>query len=114
MTVELIYDHDCPNAENARANLVKAMAAAKQEARWTEWQRGAPESPPHVRNYGSPTILVDGEDVAGAAAGEPELSCRLYWNAANAFDGIPSVEQIAAALGISDDTPGEAARRNPG
>jgi mercuric ion transport protein len=58
MNVELIYDRDCPNVLDARANLVKALAASGREARWTEWDRSAPDSPSHVRGYGSPTILV--------------------------------------------------------
>jgi mercuric ion transport protein len=94
-TVELIYDRDCPNVRQAHANLVEALAASGSEVRWTEWDRSAPESPPHVRGYGSPTVLVDGKDVAGATAGEARASCRLY---GSEFKGAPSVEQIAAAL----------------
>ncbi|MGH9351286.1 MAG: thioredoxin family protein [Terriglobia bacterium] len=98
MTIELIYDRDCPNVERSRANLGKALAAFPGETQWTEWDRGAPESPSHVRRYGSPTILVDGNDVAGGPASEAGPSCRLYRNSANRFDGAPSVEQIAMAL----------------
>jgi len=98
MSVQLIYDRDCPNVLDARANLVKALAASGREARWTEWDRSAPDSPPDVRGYGSPTILVDGKDVAGSPASEGNPSCRLYRNRAGRFAGIPSVEQITAAL----------------
>jgi len=106
MSVELIYDRDCPNVLEARANLVKALAASGREARWTEWDRGAPDSPHHVRGYGSPTILVDRKDVAGDSAmpvphakhDEGSPSCRLYRNRAGRFAGMPAVEQIAAAL----------------
>lgn len=114
MSVELIYDRECPNALDARANLVKALAASGREAQWTEWDRSAPDSPPHVRGYGSPTILVDRKDVAGDPASEGNASCRLYRNGAGRFGGIPSVEQIAAALDSQDSAPAAAARASAG
>jgi hypothetical protein len=97
MNVELIYDRDCPNAERARTHLAKALAVFGREAQWTEWDRATPESPAHVKGYGSPTILVDGKDVAGGV-GEMVPACRLYRNAANGFDGAPPIEQIVAAI----------------
>jgi mercuric ion transport protein len=110
MSVELIYDRDCPNAAKARTNLIKALAVAELKARWTEWDRAAPESPPYVKGYGSPTILVYGKDVAGSVAGEARASCRLYRNA-NGFDGTPSVEEIVAALRATDHAPLEGPNR---
>jgi mercuric ion transport protein len=103
MTVELIYDRDCPNVPDARANLVRALTVSGRESRWTEWDRGAPDSPPRVRGYGSPTVLVDGKDVAGEAASAAAQdgegpSCRLYRKGAGRSSGVPAVEQIASAL----------------
>ena len=63
-TVELIYDRDCPNVHEARTQLLHAFARAKVEARWQEWRADDDDSPARVRGYGSPTILVDGRDVA--------------------------------------------------
>lgn len=114
MSVELIYDRDCPNVLAARANLVKALAASGQEARWTEWDCSAPDSPSHVRGYGSPTILVDNKDVAGSHASEGNPSCRLYRNVAGRFAGMPSVEQITAALDLKYGVPAAAARASAG
>lgn len=111
MTVELIYDRECPNTVRARVHLMKALTAAGREARWIEWVLGAPETPPHVQGYGSPTILVDGKDVAPRAAGEAGPSCRLYRNPASGFDGAPPVEQIALALDASEDAPADTGRR---
>jgi mercuric ion transport protein len=98
MTVELIYDQDCPNVSAARANLMKAFAASGEEARWTEWERSAADSPPHVRDYGSPTVLVDGKAAAGDDASADGASCRVYRNGTGGFTGVPPVERIAAAL----------------
>lgn len=122
MSVELIYDRDCPNVLDARANLVKALATSGREERWTEWDRSAPDSPPHIRGYGSPTVLVDGKDAAGdspmpipqTGPDEGSPSCRLYRNGAGRASGIPSVEQIAAALDFNDGAATIAPRRPAG
>lgn len=122
MSVELIYERDCPNVLDARANLVKALAASGREARWMEWDRAAPDSPPHVRSYGSPTVLVDGKDAAGdsfmpvpqTGPDEGSPSCRLYRNGAGRASGIPSVEQIAAALDFNGGAATIAPRGLPG
>jgi hypothetical protein len=89
--VELIYHAGCPNVGAARAVLLRAFVRAQRDAHWVEWDGESPECPDHARGYGSPTILVDGEDVAGARPGAAS-NCRL---------GMPAEEEIAAALGAS-------------
>jgi len=101
--VELVYDGDCPNVADARAQLLRAFAKTKMEPRWKEWQGDATDSPEHVRGYGSPTILVDGRDVA-AAERNGGASCRLYEQPDGAVRGVPSVDMIATAL----ESPGQA------
>lgn len=96
--VELIYDTDCPNVRCAREALLKGFSEAGLQATWTEWDRKSPESPTYARQYGSPTILVNGRDVAGVAPGNGGSSCRLYRNGSSRFDGAPSVEQIRDAV----------------
>ena len=76
--VELIYDKDCPNIQGARAALLQGFVEAGLQPSWTEWDRKSAESPPHVRQYGSPTILVDGRDVAGAEPADRSDACRVY------------------------------------
>ena len=96
--VELIYDVDCPNVAEAREVLSQAFKLVGISPSWTEWDRKASGSPTYVRGYGSPTILMDGEDVAD---GEPIAKadcCRLYSGGEKRFRGAPTVEQIAAAL----------------
>jgi len=58
MKVELIYDADCPNVAETRANMLQAFAAAGLNAKWTEWERSSPSSPAYVADFGSPTVLV--------------------------------------------------------
>jgi len=100
--VELVYDLDCPNVGQARAALLQAFSQAKNSPSWVEWDRKAPESPADVRGYGSPTILVNGKDVAGTEPSTEMDSCRLYSDGRNGFRRIPPVPQIAAALTKSE------------
>lgn len=95
--VELVYDPGCPHVTEARSQLLHAFAHAKLQPRWREWQSDDADSPEHIRGYGSPTILVDGKDVAG---GGPSAAacCRLYVQANGTRRGAPSAEAIRAAL----------------
>jgi hypothetical protein len=98
VSVELIYDPDCPNVPHVRAALLKAFDQADIPPAWIEWDRQSADSAAHVRGYGSPTILVDGRDVAGITPGDGASSCRLYRSGSGAFAGAPDVAQIAQAL----------------
>lgn len=98
MRVELIYERTCPNVGAARARLMQAFHRAKLPASWREWEVGDASAPSYARRCGSPTILVDGKDVAGHAGNANASSCRLYPSKVG-LEGVPPVEQIAAALG---------------
>ncbi len=95
-SVDLVYDLTCPNVKLARANLMRAFSAAGVAARWQEHQIGDPDAAARVRGFGSPTVLVDGRDVAQMAPG-PESCCRIYASG-DGTAGAPSVTDIAAAL----------------
>ncbi len=93
MKVELIYFDGCPNAEQARSNLKDAIARAGCGCSIIEWKHGDASAPDYVGKYGSPTILIEGNDIAGdSGIGCSASSCRIY------EDGIPSVETIQKAL----------------
>jgi len=96
--VELIYDMDCPNVEHARQALMAAFGEAKRDPSWVEWDRQSPESLAYVRGYGSPTILVDGRDVASADTGDGADCCRVYDWGVEGLKGVPAVQNIVAAL----------------
>ena len=97
LTVELVYGKDCPNVAATRANLLRAFAEVGMPARWTEWEESCPETPAHLRGFGSPTMLVEGKDVAGALPVEGLESCRLY-DGGDEERGVPPVELIVSAL----------------
>jgi hypothetical protein len=110
-TVELIYDHSCPHIDVARARLRAALAHAQLPAVWQEWERGARGSPRYTQRWGSPTILVNGHDVAALGdqrtALDGSAGCRVYPDAAGQLEGAPAVSMIVAALSGGD-------RRRPG
>ena len=101
-TVELIYDANCPNVAMTRAHLLRAFQLAGHTPRWNEWDRDDPTSPAPARQFGSPTLLVDGRDLAGEQASGDADCCRLYMDEKGRLAGVPSVETIAAALTSAD------------
>ena len=96
-TVELVYDPDCPNVERAREALREAFKRLATAPQWTELNRADPTSPDRAREYGSPTVLVDGQDVAGAAPSAGN-SCRIYGNGPGSLKGVPAIEDIVRAI----------------
>lgn len=108
MNVELIYDANCPNVPAARSLLIKAFTRTGVSARWREWERGASGSPDYTGRFGSPTLLVDGEDVAGAAPLAGTGACRVYTDGEGKLSRTPPLELVCAAL--LKAAPGKAAR----
>ena len=98
--VELIFDRDCPHVEPAREAIRHALARVGRLLIWKEWDRYASDTPQQYRHYGSPTVLVNGQDVCGGERDGPiplGQSCRIYRE-----DGClcvaPSAEMIVAAI----------------
>jgi hypothetical protein len=97
--VELIHAPDCPNLGLARERLTRAFESAGLQTEWSEWNQAHAESPDYTRDYASPTILVDGQDVsADDAALLDGESCRLYTDEDGRLTGAPSAVAITAAL----------------
>jgi len=88
--IELVYFDGCPNAAQARANLKEAVEACGQSVTWSEWDLMAESTPAEYRRFGSPTVLVNGEDVTGENAGTDAIACRT--------EGVPSVATIIALI----------------
>lgn len=106
--IELVYDRDCPNVPAARAVLSEALHRCGLGPGWVEHERSQEALPVGYLGYGSPTILIDGEDSIGEApAGAAIPSCRLY-PGERRVQGVPSVETVVAAIKRAAD-----ARRAP-
>lgn len=97
LDVILLYDGDCPNVSKAQANLREAFASVGHIADWRDIDRGAAGTPEQLKGYGSPTILVEGHDVAGQQTSSDGKCCRVY-QTPNGLAGVPTVEQISTLL----------------
>jgi len=94
MKIELIYFNGCPNINLARENIKKALADIGDKIKWDEWEQSDPNAPDYIRQYGSPTILVNGKDVVGSPSDTCSAnSCRLYENGS-----APSIDIIKSAI----------------
>jgi len=95
--VELVYSGDCPNVGAARLQVLRAFGRVGKPPHWREWRTDDPSCPPSLRAHGSPTILVNGRDAAGASIADAAC-CRVYAQSDGRLAGVPAVEQIASAL----------------
>lgn len=98
-SIELIYDSTCPNVPAARDRLSEVLSLLGITEGWREWERSSPEAPTYVIDYGSPTILVNGEDVAGATGNVGQGACRVYLDAESGrLGGVPSTAALRTAI----------------
>ena len=109
--IEFLYEKTCPNITDARDALRLALEQAGLPQEWREWERNDPAAPAHARQYGSPTILVDGRDVGGEEPND-EPSCRIYANEPGRNRGVPSVGQIMIALKTPNPAPTQPIAKN--
>ncbi len=101
--VELIHDPGCPNVKAARELLTSVLREAGVAAVWTEWSTGDARCPEHARGFGSPTILVNGDDVAPGHPWEGRIGgqgacCRVYRHEDGELTGVPPRELLSAAI----------------
>ena len=100
--IDLVFEADCPHIDQARAVLRSALEEmAARETAWAEWDRASASTPREYRHYGSPTVLVNGRDVASDDGGSTQSdgnACRLYTDDAGAIAGAPSKALIVAAI----------------
>ena len=66
-----------------------ALKGLAVPAELTEWDQLAPGAPDRIKRYGSPTVLVNGEDITGVGEGAGATCCAA---------GAPTVDTIRAAL----------------
>jgi hypothetical protein len=96
--VELLWWAGCPSTERALAEVRDALAElglSDVDVRMTEI---ATDQDAHVARFaGSPTILVDGADVA-PANDETGLACRVYRRRDGRVSPTPDPEDLRDAL----------------
>ena len=98
--VELLWWEGCPSTARALADLRAALSATgldPDSVRMREIETDADAE--EAAFLGSPTILIDGADVAPIAAGEPVgLSCRVYRRRDGRISPTPDPDDVRDAL----------------
>lgn len=98
--VELLWWEGCPSTEQALRELREALRGAglgELEVRMTEMRTG--DDVQAEAFVGSPTIRIDGEDVAPPGPDEPVgLTCRVYHRPDGRVSPTPGSEQLSVAL----------------
>ena len=95
--VQLITFSGCPSASPTRSLLGRVIADAGIVAIIEEVDTLSPDAPASLREWGSPTILLNGEDVGGERK-PTGPSCRLYRGEDGRTYGVPSMSILSAAL----------------
>ncbi len=87
--LELQYFEECPNHKKMSNNINKAIKGLEDKIDLRKILVEDEETAKKVSFRGSPTLLINGEDIEGIPAPqEPALACRFYAN------GIPDVDKI--------------------
>ncbi len=92
--IKLLTFPGCPNAAETRNLLTAALEGTNLPAtKFTEINIHDPSCPEQFRNYPSPTILVQGEDIEGMLP-QNAAACRIY----DGKGGVPEIEKIRSAI----------------
>jgi hypothetical protein len=95
--VELLYVLDCPHYPAAMAKLKSVLAVERISAPISEVLVADPRMAQALRFRGSPTIRINGRDIAGESDVQHfAVSCRLY--PGEKEPGVPPTEMIHRAV----------------
>ena len=99
MKVEILHINECPNWEEAGARLRFTLDESGRTDVQIDYRLlSTSEDAARVPFAGSPTILIDGEDLFPSAGRTSDLACRVYITPAG-LAGLPTVDQMTEALG---------------
>jgi hypothetical protein len=97
--VEVLYFEGCPNYQRAVALLQRALDGAGISAPIQLIRVETEDEADRVGFYGSPSIRVNGRDVAPVAEGvQPGLYCRVYHTPGGRLSPVPAYHMLVAAL----------------
>lgn len=99
MEIKFLYFEDCPSHEDGLARLKEVMAEEGIDSEIEIFRVDTEAQAQALRFTGSPTILVNGEDIVST----PEdayynLTCRVYWLENGRASPLPSKEMIRQAF----------------
>jgi hypothetical protein len=98
--IQFLHFDGCPLAPAAKVELQAALDSLADSGAFEceEVDLMAEDTPEHLQNWGSPTILVDGRDITGALPGDA-CGCRVY----DRPGSVPSSEEIKAGIERSSE-----------
>jgi hypothetical protein len=101
--VEFLYWADCPSHERALALLQEVMTAEQIEAPIAIVEVKTEADAQHYQFYGSPTIRINGADIAPLTeySIQPSLTCRAYRRADGRISPLPPRELMVAAFRLA-------------
>ncbi|HEY6777741.1 MAG TPA: hypothetical protein VI122_14635 [Thermoleophilaceae bacterium] len=100
MRVEFLWWEGCPSHPEALAELRDVLRSENLDPDLVERREIATdEQAARERFPGSPTILIDGEDVVAPDDGEPfSLTCRVYRLRDGRYSATPDADVLRAAV----------------
>ncbi|MEB2289390.1 MAG: thioredoxin family protein [Anaerolineae bacterium] len=99
MQIDFLYWAECPSHPQAWQRLQDALDALAIEAEIRRVEIATDEAAARWRFPGSPTILIDGQDIDPAAENLPaRLTCRLYYRDDGRPSPLPPESMIRRAL----------------
>lgn len=99
MDITFLYYEDCPSHDQALARLEQVIAEEGINAPIEVIKVETEEQAQHLRFIGSPTILVNGEDIVPPPPQEHyNLTCRAYILEDGRVSPLPSLEMIRRPL----------------
>jgi protein-disulfide isomerase len=96
MKVEVLYVTDCPSHPPAVRLLKDVLAAEGIKAEITEVLVVDAQMASELKFRGSPTIRINGIDIAGESSDTGTFACRLYPGSPQI--GVPPIELVRRAL----------------
>lgn len=98
--VELLWWEGCPSTERALTELRDALRdVGLEDAEVRMREIVTDEDAAEARFLGSPTILIDGADLVGAAPADAVgLNCRVYRRRDGRISPTPDPDQLREAL----------------
>jgi len=97
LRVTLLYWEGCPSHEEALSRLRAVLEEEGVRAQVEMVRVDTEEEAERLRFPGSPTILVEGEDIV-PSAGPYRLTCRVYRWEDGRISPLPSAETIRRAV----------------
>lgn len=87
--IEIQYFEGCPNSESVHQMVKEFISKSEMEIEFAEILIETQEDAEKYKFRGSPTVLINGNDVKGLEESKtPSLSCRYYQN------GLPTENDL--------------------